>query len=158
MKGRLAHHYRKYIVGRDNNKCFLCGSKKHLEVHHLKRRGCGGKHDYHNLITLCHSCHLYKVHRTTETVKEYAKIFLQYTNKFIVPEGWQDVIMFSIREDKERLKKRVSGKDLENDRQVRKDYRQYQKLKFMEKHNGLSPSQFAYRQQKEYLLSLKNQI
>jgi 5-methylcytosine-specific restriction endonuclease McrA len=46
---------------RDGVKCFLCGSKHKLTLHHKKPLGIGGKHSVDNCVLLCKSCH-YKEH------------------------------------------------------------------------------------------------
>jgi len=48
---------RQYVLCRDRFKCQHCGSKEHLEVHHIIYRSQGGTDDVNNLITLCHECH-----------------------------------------------------------------------------------------------------
>lgn len=52
---------RPYILKRDNNKCILCGSIKHLIVHHKNY----DNQNLDNLITLCSKCHR-KVHLNKE--------------------------------------------------------------------------------------------
>jgi len=48
---------RQYVLCRDGFKCQHCGSKEHLEVHHIIYRSQGGTNNVNNLITLCHECH-----------------------------------------------------------------------------------------------------
>jgi len=54
------------VKKRDGQKCYICGSKENLHVHHLKDFRFIGKrerkHELNNLITLCFDCH-WKVHR-----------------------------------------------------------------------------------------------
>ena len=50
------------------NRCFYCGAKKFLDVHHLtyKRRGCELDED---LIVLCRTCHIAE-HLTEDELEE----------------------------------------------------------------------------------------
>ncbi len=45
------------ILQRDGWRCQICGSMKHLQVHHIKFRSHCGADSEDNLITLCHDCH-----------------------------------------------------------------------------------------------------
>ena len=46
-----------YVKARDGFRCRNCGSRDHLEVHHIRQRKDGGSNRPDNLITLCHECH-----------------------------------------------------------------------------------------------------
>ena len=46
-----------YVKARDGFRCRSCGSRDHLEVHHIRQRKDGGSDSPDNLITLCHGCH-----------------------------------------------------------------------------------------------------
>ena len=46
-----------YVKARDGFRCRSCGSRDHLEVHHIMQRKDGGSDRPANLITLCHDCH-----------------------------------------------------------------------------------------------------
>ena len=48
---------KEYVRCRDGYKCRKCGSKTHLEVHHIVQRKDGGTDHRDNLVTLCHDCH-----------------------------------------------------------------------------------------------------
>ena len=48
---------KEYVRCRDGYKCRKCGSKTHLEVHHIIQRKDGGTNHRDNLVTLCHNCH-----------------------------------------------------------------------------------------------------
>ena len=48
---------KEYVRCRDGYKCRKCGSKTHLEVHHIVQRKDGGSNIPDNLVTLCHDCH-----------------------------------------------------------------------------------------------------
>lgn len=48
---------KEYVRCRDGYKCRKCGSKTHLEVHHIIQRKDGGTDHRDNLVTLCHDCH-----------------------------------------------------------------------------------------------------
>ena len=46
-----------YVKARDGFRCRSCGTRDHLEVHHIRQRKDGGSNSPDNLITLCHGCH-----------------------------------------------------------------------------------------------------
>ena len=46
-----------YVKARDGYVCQACGSREHLEVHHITQRKDGGSDRPANLITLCERCH-----------------------------------------------------------------------------------------------------
>ena len=46
-----------YVKARDGFRCRSCGSRDHLEVHHIRQRKDGGSDRPDNLVTLCHECH-----------------------------------------------------------------------------------------------------
>lgn len=58
---------RKEALKRDKFKCKKCGSKKNLQVHHIKNWACYPtlREELDNLITLCKRCHL-KINRSEE--------------------------------------------------------------------------------------------
>ena len=45
------------IMKRDNWRCQICGSGRHLQVHHKQLRSQQGSDEDLNLITLCTGCH-----------------------------------------------------------------------------------------------------
>lgn len=45
------------ILWRDEFTCQLCGSHRHLQVHHVQSRSRGGSNDKSNLLTVCRECH-----------------------------------------------------------------------------------------------------
>lgn len=50
---------------RDKGKCVLCGSDSHCQAHHwyhTRAQGNSTRWNINNGITLCYTCHLYKVH------------------------------------------------------------------------------------------------
>ena len=47
-----------YVRARDGFRCRSCGSRDHLEVHHIRQRKDGGSDSPDNLIILCHGCHM----------------------------------------------------------------------------------------------------
>ena len=47
-----------YVKARDGFRCRSCGTRDHLEVHHIRQRKDGGSDSPDNLITLCHGCHM----------------------------------------------------------------------------------------------------
>jgi 5-methylcytosine-specific restriction endonuclease McrA len=57
---RYPEHWNKlrfYIFKRDGYKCQKCGSKLHLQCHHIIPIYMGGSHHPNNLVTLCDICH-----------------------------------------------------------------------------------------------------
>ena len=60
---------KEYVRCRDGYKCRKCGSKTHLEVHHIIQRKDGGTDHRDNLITLCHDCHT-ALHRGEFTLRK----------------------------------------------------------------------------------------
>lgn len=61
---------------RDGNKCVLCGSNSHCQAHHwchTKAQGNATRWDINNGITLCYTCHLYKVHSGAAYYMDMAK-------------------------------------------------------------------------------------
>ncbi len=56
------------ILWRDEFTCQLCGSHRHLQMHHIKPRSQGGDNTENNLLTLCRECH-YAVHHGTMPLK-----------------------------------------------------------------------------------------
>ena len=45
------------ILRRDGFTCQLCGSYRHLQIHHVQLRSKGGDNSEGNLLTLCRNCH-----------------------------------------------------------------------------------------------------
>ena len=60
---------KEYVRWRDGYKCRKCGSKTHLEVHHIVQRKDGGTNHRDNLLTLCHECHA-ALHRGEFTLRK----------------------------------------------------------------------------------------
>ena len=58
-KQRSAAHTRVQKAGRirDGNKCQICGSKDHVEGHHIVDYAFGGAASVDNIISLCHKHH-----------------------------------------------------------------------------------------------------
>ena len=42
--------------------CKSCGSREHMELHHILPLAMGGTNKLENLMPLCHGCHV-KIHR-----------------------------------------------------------------------------------------------
>ena len=64
------------VRARDGNKCVLCGSASHCQAHHwchTKAQGNATRWDISNGITLCYTCHLYKVHSGAAYYMDMAK-------------------------------------------------------------------------------------
>lgn len=64
MTKRNSAHLRAQKEGkeRDGYVCQICGSKNHVEGHHIVDYQYGGKASADNIVTLCHDCHK-DVHR-----------------------------------------------------------------------------------------------
>jgi 5-methylcytosine-specific restriction endonuclease McrA len=45
------------VIFRDGGQCRRCGTRYHLEVHHLTYVRFGGRERLSDLITLCEACH-----------------------------------------------------------------------------------------------------
>lgn len=56
-KQQIPKELRDNVIAADGGICRSCGSKYSLHCHHVIYRSQGGKHERHNLITLCHDCH-----------------------------------------------------------------------------------------------------
>lgn len=58
-KNRLSAHTRAQKAGRerDGNSCQICGSKEHVEGHHIVDHQFGGAANSDNIIALCHKHH-----------------------------------------------------------------------------------------------------
>ena len=59
IPSRLTEHEHPYqhILERDGYTCQLCGSRRSLQVHHIRLRSRGGGDEDWNLVTLCRNCH-----------------------------------------------------------------------------------------------------
>lgn len=67
---------RKAVIGKHNNKCYMCGdSGVKLDVHHIVPVLNGGSNHHDNLIPLCKSCH--------KTVEWYTRNELKLPQPFI---------------------------------------------------------------------------
>ena len=53
----LDEHPYLHVLERDGFTCQLCGSRRNLEVHHIRPRSRGGDDAEANLVTLCQGCH-----------------------------------------------------------------------------------------------------
>ena len=55
------------VVRLRDKRCLMCGATENLQAHHfIVTKGSSTKHRWnlHNLLTLCYSCHIRKVHST----------------------------------------------------------------------------------------------
>ena len=55
------------VVRLRDGRCLMCGATENLQAHHfIVTKGSSTKHRWnlHNLLTLCYSCHIHKVHST----------------------------------------------------------------------------------------------
>ena len=59
MGKRLSAHTKAQRAGRerDDNRCQICGSNDHVEVHHILDHQFGGVADKDNIVALCHKHH-----------------------------------------------------------------------------------------------------
>lgn len=48
-----------------NKKCYVCGVKEYLQIHHIIPRSIGGSEEWDNLILLCKKHHL-ELHKISE--------------------------------------------------------------------------------------------
>lgn len=55
--GQLQREMVTQVLNRDGWTCQLCGSRRDLQVHHLRFRSQGGDDTPTNLLTLCRRCH-----------------------------------------------------------------------------------------------------
>lgn len=51
---RNKHEYLRF----KDDKCFTCGNKETLEVHHIKAQSIGGESIQENVMTICKNCHV----------------------------------------------------------------------------------------------------
>lgn len=117
--------YRKYILERDGNRCFLCRHTEGLHVHHIITRGAGGKNDYKNLITVCSNCHREKAHGADS--KMYRKLFLSFTDSLTVPTYWGEIMQKSSEDTaKIKLNIRKYAKSKYNKIKNSSQYKEYQ--------------------------------
>ena len=76
--------YRKSIIS-TYNRCFLCGSSKHIEIHHIFS-GCNRKKStkYGLVVPLCEQCHrgTNGVHNNNEKMLFLRRIGQQMFNKY----------------------------------------------------------------------------
>lgn len=62
-----------FVRFRDKNTCQQCGSKEHIEVHHIQHREDDGPDRPDNLICLCQKCH-YNHHHNGFVLKKFKNI------------------------------------------------------------------------------------
>ena len=55
--GKKWPEIRKKVLMRDGNACRICGSTKHLHIHHLIPWKISHSNEDLNLVTLCRKCH-----------------------------------------------------------------------------------------------------
>lgn len=68
----------------DGHRCYLCGHKKKLNVHHLRYNNLGHEDVENDLITLCHRCHG-MIHRIIDSSKaEYDRLREEHDKKLFV--------------------------------------------------------------------------
>ena len=64
---KMADNLASEVVRLRDRRCLMCGKTENLQAHHfIVTKGSSTKHrwDLHNLLTLCYSCHIHKVHST----------------------------------------------------------------------------------------------
>lgn len=57
MNANVDNKTRKAVYKRDGYQCALCDYSRHLQIHHVVRRGEGGPNIAANMIALCADCH-----------------------------------------------------------------------------------------------------
>ena len=57
LDAELYKRLRQQVLQRDGWRCQGCGTRSHLEVHHMEFRKHGGHDSEENLMTLCAGCH-----------------------------------------------------------------------------------------------------
>ena len=57
ISANIPNDIRKLVYRREGYACALCGDPRHLQIHHVRPRGCGGGNSPMNLICLCMYCH-----------------------------------------------------------------------------------------------------
>ena len=62
-RGKVTNKIRFAVYERDGNRCCRCGSPYDLEIDHIYPISKGGKSNFANLQTLCHSCNSLKSNR-----------------------------------------------------------------------------------------------
>ena len=81
----IMNNYRASIISTYNNTCFLCGSHKHIEIHHIFS-GCNRKKstEYGLVVPLCEKCHKGTdgVHNNYEKMLYLRKIGQQMFTKY----------------------------------------------------------------------------
>ena len=64
---KMADNLASEVVRLRDRRCLMCGKTENLQAHHfIVTKGSSTKHRWnlHNLLTLCYSCHIHKVHST----------------------------------------------------------------------------------------------
>ena len=72
MKG-FDNNTKAFVRFRDKNTCQQCGSKEHIQVHHIQHREDDGPDRPDNLICLCQKCH-YDYHHNGLVLKKFRTI------------------------------------------------------------------------------------
>lgn len=66
------------IIQKDEDKCFICGKRYNLEVHHCLHGTANRKlaDKYHLVVKLCEKCH-YILHNQDKTIDKYLETIAQ---------------------------------------------------------------------------------
>ena len=82
---------RRRVYRRDGYRCALCDDARHIQIHHVIHRSCGGPECEMNLITLCPRCHLLchgsDIDRLGRTVEEMDQACIEYLSDLYAEEG-----------------------------------------------------------------------
>ncbi len=63
----------------DKHRCYLCGKKKHLNVHHISYKNLGHENVSRDLVTLCRECHK-MLHNVRGAAKEEYNEYISADN------------------------------------------------------------------------------
>lgn len=76
---RILSIVRPRVLERDDYKCRECGSRKRLEVHHIKPLSLGGAPWPENCKTLCRSCHI-ELHSLPGSLRQARREWKDYSD------------------------------------------------------------------------------
>jgi len=68
---KIPKHVRRALFKKYDSKCFSCGSKDKLEIHHIVPICKGGTSELENLLLLCNNCHCVVSNRSGPKTKKY---------------------------------------------------------------------------------------
>jgi len=165
--------WRDKIKKRDWYKCVLSGRQDNLVIHHIKTFGSWGEDDYCNMVTLNAFVHTGKVH--WQEGWKHRKVLEEYTSQFTEPEDrniyktmaektreYKNKYDRQTDKIKRKCKKKKDSSYIDKKKRIqnecnRKKSKEITKAneKWFEAKYWMTPSQYKYRKQKEYLESNK---